>query len=93
MQDLFGNETSPPRKPVNKIKRNWENRFQRWSNRNMLYNDTSPLGKCGYGEICGYCDLSKGRPCVKALNALLLEKRMTPDYAKLTYKDAWNGEF
>ena len=37
-----------------KQKRNWENAFQRWSDKVSQEGDT-PLGCCGYGTICDYC--------------------------------------
>jgi len=63
-----------------KLKRNWENAFQKWSNE-MAQDGTSPLGCCGYGSICDYCtDNDKGRPCVRALNAKAREMRIEIDY-------------
>ena len=63
-----------------KMKRNWENAFQRWSN-TQSQDGTSPLGCCGFGAICDYCtDNDKGRPCVRALNAMCREKRIEIDY-------------
>ena len=63
-----------------KLKRNWENAFQKWSNE-MAQDGTSPLGCCGYGSICDYCtDNDKGRPCVRALNAKAREMRIEVDY-------------
>lgn len=63
-----------------KMKRNWENAFQRWSNKHSQ-DGTTPLGCCGYGGICDYCeDNHIGRPCVRALNAKAREKRIDIDY-------------
>ena len=63
-----------------KKKRNWENAFQRWSNKEAQ-DETSPLGVCGYGGICDYCtDNHMGRPCVRALNAKARKKRIQIDY-------------
>ena len=63
-----------------KLKRKWENDFQKWSNE-MSQDGTSPLGCCGYGSICDYCtDNDKGRPCVRALNAKAREMRIEVDY-------------
>ena len=63
-----------------KLKRSWENAFQKWSNE-MAQDGTSPLGCCGYGSICDYCtDNDKGRPCVRALNAKAREMRIEVDY-------------
>ena len=66
--NLFGGCEEPPTpKPkTDKQKRNWENRFQRWSNK-MADDGTTPEGKCGYGLMCDYCsDNNIGRPCVRA---------------------------
>ena len=64
-----------------KMKRNWENAFQRWSNK-QSQDGSSPLGCCGYGSICDYCeDNHIGRPCVRALNAKAREKRIEIDYS------------
>ena len=69
-----------------KKKRNWENAFQRWSDR-MALDGTSPLGCCGYGAICDYCsDNHIGRPCVRALNAMCREKRIEIDYSDRNFE-------
>lgn len=70
-------------------KRNWENRFQRWSNR--VFNDgTTPLGKCGYGIICDWCeDSSRSYPCVHALNSMLKNTKGTIDYQKNCFEDVF----
>lgn len=92
--DLFGNEV--PRDPtifVRSAKRSWEDRFQRWSDKKATDKayQTEPYGKCGYGTICDYCeDNTYGRPCVRALNALLREEHKTIDYYKATFEEAWN---
>lgn len=66
-----------------KLKRKWENAFQKWSNREAQ-NPTTSLGKCGYGTICDYCadNSYKGKPCVRALNWMLRETRGKIDYGK-----------
>ena len=75
-----------------KRKRKWENGFQKWSDE-QVNNDCSPLGKCGYGAICDYCeDNSYGRPCVRALNAMLRDTGGHIDYKNETYEDAWEGQ-
>ena len=91
--DIFGNAVIV--KPtIDKEKRNWENRFQRWSNNEGMNNPTSSTGKCGYGSMCDYCeDNTKGRPCVRALNEICREKHITIDYKNKNFKDIWNGEF
>lgn len=63
-----------------KQKRNWENAFQKWSDKSSQEGNT-PLGCCGYGSICDYCkDNDKGRPCVRALNAKAREMNVRIDY-------------
>lgn len=74
-----------------KRKKKWEDAFQKWSNKQ--FNDAySPLGKCGYGSICDYCeDNSYGRPCVRALNAMCREKRIQIDYTNYDFEKVWIG--
>lgn len=91
--DMFGNEVEPIRKPTNKEKRNWENGFQRWSN-DKLNAPAEHYGKCGYGSMCDYCeDNTYGRPCVRALNEMCREKRITIDYKNKNFENIWNGVF
>lgn len=93
--DLFGGCEEPPAsKPkIDKVKRNWEARFQRWSNKEFR-DGSYGFGACGYGSMCDYCeDNTYGRPCVRALNILLREKNIKIDYEKLSFEDAWNGRF
>jgi hypothetical protein len=92
--DLYGNEVKVvSTKPVNKAKRNWENAFQRWSNK-MAQNETDPLGICGWGSMCDYCkDNTYGKPCVRALNDMCREKEITIDYSNRNFEDIWNGVF
>lgn len=90
MENLFGEpyEELPTkkRKPQDKERRAWENAFQRWSNEAMQ-DGTSPLGCCGFGSICDYCeDNDKGRPCVRALNAMCREKRIEIDYSDRNFE-------
>jgi len=85
MENLFGEQyTELPkkkRKPQDKEKRSWENAFQKWSDE-QAQDGTTPLGKCGYGSICDYCENNdKGRPCVRALNTMAREKRIMIDYS------------
>lgn len=91
--DIFGNLVKV--KPmIDKDKRNWENRFQRWSNNEGLNDPTSTAGKCGYGSMCDYCeDNTYGRPCVRALNEMLRDHKIVLDYKKITFEEVWNGEF
>lgn len=91
---LFEDESNTQSKAEEKKKRNWENRFQNWSNNEALDNDTSINGKCGYGSMCDYCsDNSYGRPCVRALNAMCREKGIYLNYDLMNFEDVWNGEF
>mgnify|MGYP004628062371 FL=1 len=92
--DLFGNavENVYKHSTVDKQKRNWENAFQMWSNRESWLTDS--YGKCGCGIICDYCeDNSYGHPCVRALNQMCREKRIKIDYSKRNFEDIWNGIF
>ena len=74
-----------------KVKRNWENRFQRWCNK-MFEEEGTSIGKCGNGEMCDYCaDNSYGRPCVRALNLMLREKQLSIDYSNADFLQVWNG--
>lgn len=76
---------------VDKERRAWESAFQRWSNRCSL-DGSSPLGCCGYGRICDYCtDAGKGRPCVRALNAMVKEKGMKIDYSHRDFEKWFMG--
>ena len=78
----------------NKLKRKWENAFQKWSNEKSQ-DGTTPLGKCGYGLICDYCtETYKGRPCVRALNETLRETVGKIDYSKINeeyFEDVFQG--
>ena len=93
--DMFGNEVEKKTKPTNKEKRNWENAFQRWCNKNgFRENIVEPYGVCGYGSMCDYCeDNTYGRPCVRALNEMCREKHIVIDYKNKNFDDIWNGEF
>ena len=78
-----------------KIKRNWENAFQRWSNKESQ-DGTTPNGKCGFSEICDYCDtynFDHGRPCVRALNDMLRKTRKKIDYNNADFEKVWDGDF
>ena len=93
--DLFGNliKNFPKNNKTDKQKRNWENAFQRWSDKEAL-ESTDIYGKCGCGIICDYCnDNSYGRPCIRALNKMCREKRIKIDYSKREFEDIWNGIF
>lgn len=77
-----------------KLKRKWENAFQKWSNEKSQDRMTS-LGKCGYGLICDYCtETDEGRPCVRALNETLRETGGKIDYSKINeeyFEDVFQG--
>ena len=75
-----------------KRKRKWENAFQKWSNEHCLEpNNTTSYGCCGYGSMCDWCkDNSYGRPCVRALNEMLREKRMRINYDDYDFGKVWN---
>ena len=89
---LYDVPPEPPKQADNQ-RRNWENGFQRWSNESAQ-EETNPLGVCGYGSMCDYCeDNTYGRPCVRALNLMCREKRITIDYSKRNYEDIWDGVF
>ena len=76
-----------------KQRRNWEDGFQRWSNE-AAKDEGNPLGVCGHGSMCDYCeDNTYGRPCVRALNAMCREKRISIDYSKPNYEEIWDGRF
>ena len=82
-----------PKPKIDKVKLNQENRFQRWSNK-QFREGMSGYGACGYGSMCDYCeDNSKGRPCVRALNEMLRERRIVLDYDKATFEEVWDGKF
>lgn len=89
MKNLFGElytELPTKRKPQDKKRRAWENAFQRWSDK-QSQDSTTPLGCCGYGQICDFCtDSGKGRPCVRALNTMLREKRLKIDYSERDFE-------
>ena len=93
--NIFGEIEEPQStKPkIDKAKRNWEDRFQRWSD-NISQDGTTPYGICACGSMCDYCeDNTYGRPCVRALNEMCKEKNIKIDYEHQSYEDAWNGVF
>lgn len=74
-----------------RVKRNWENAFQRWSNSHSQ-DGVDSRGCCGYGSMCDWCENNTyGRPCVRALNAMLREKRQRIDYYKRDFDTVWYG--
>lgn len=90
--DIFGEiVTKGPH--LDKEKRNFEDRFQRWSNKEF-HDGRYGYGACGYGSMCDYCeDNSYGRPCVRALNEMLRERQITLDYKNITFEEVWDGNF
>ena len=79
------------RKKANE-KRRWENGFQKWSDNQGMMDNTEDYGACGYGSMCDYCeDNSYGRPCVRALNAMLRETGESVDYENMSFEDVWEG--
>lgn len=75
----------------NNLKRRWENGFQKWSNE-QAQDGSTPLGKCGYSNICDYCtDNCYGRPCVRALNEMCRDRKITIDYTKKNYQEIWES--
>ena len=77
-------------KPDNKAKRNWENAFQKWSNKQFLEGPVS-YGACGYGSMCDYCDdNSYGRPCVRALNVMCRDKKIQINYNERNFEEIWD---
>ena len=91
--DIFGNAVKPTPKPINKEKRNWENAFQRWSNKEAQDGTTSN-GVCGYGSMCDYCEENTyGRPCVRALNEMCRVEHIKIDYSKREFNKIWGGLF
>lgn len=86
---LFPPEQNEP-KPEDKAKRNWENAFQRWSNKQFQEGPVS-YGACGYGSMCDYCDdNSYGRPCVRALNAMCRDKGIHINYNDRNFEEIWD---
>ena len=74
-----------------KEKRNWENAFQRWSDKHGIDEDSwENYGCCGYGSMCDWCeDNSYGRPCVRALNAMCREKHISINYDDYDFEKVW----
>ena len=74
-----------------KAKRRWERAFQSWSD-DIAQNPVTPLGKCGYGEICDHCeDSSFKNPCVKALHNFQKATHYIVDYENKDYESVWCG--
>lgn len=91
---LYDASENQPHIDADRIKRKWENGFQKWSNEQFAANEYSPFGCCGFGSMCDYCeDNTYGRPCVRALNNMLREKHLKIDYETADYEKVWGGEF
>lgn len=77
----------------NTIKRNWENAFQKWSDKHgMDSENTESWGCCGYGSMCEWCeDNSYGRPCVRALNKMCREKGILINYSERDFEKIWQA--
>ena len=72
-------------------KARWQAGFQKWSDAKSQ-DERTEQGKCGWGVICDYCsDCSYGKPCVRALNAMLRDKGGHIDYERADYGDIWGG--
>ena len=72
-------------------KRNWENAFQRWSDKQQQ-DELTEYGACGYGAMCDYCeDVSYGRPCVRALNQMCKETGIVINYYVRDFEEIWRG--
>ena len=42
--------------------------------------------------MCDYCDdMGYGRPCIRALNEMLREKRKSINYETALFEDIWEG--
>lgn len=82
-------EMTPKDNTERNAKLRWENGFQRWSDEKAFERDY--YGKCGYSNICDYCaDNTKGRPCVRALNKMCIDKSIKLDYTKKDYMEIWD---
>lgn len=76
-----------------KVKRNFENAFQRWSDK-MFQDSSTHFGSCSFGSMCDYCcNNGYGRPCVRALNEMCREKHIKIDHSKRNFEEIWNGVF
>lgn len=74
-----------------KLKRNWENAFQKWSNDSFINDGTTSYGACGFGSMCDWCkDNDYGRPCVRALNAMCRDKHIHIDYTDRDFEKIWD---
>ena len=82
------------KKKKDKAKRKWENAFQKWSNDYGFgeLHSCESYGCCGFGSMCDWCDDNTyGRPCVRALNAMCREKKISIDYTDYDFEKIWRG--
>lgn len=85
--------TDAQKKSDTKLKRNWENAFQKWSNKHGIENmdQCEDFGCCGYGSMCDWCEANDyGRPCVRALNSMCRENGIQIDYTDRDFTKVWN---
>ena len=77
-----------------KIKKaQWDAMFQKWCD-DMSHDGSTEQGKCGWGVFCDYCDdVSHGKPCVRAINAMLRETGKNIDYKHADFERIWRGLF
>nr|DAE47499.1 MAG TPA: hypothetical protein [Caudoviricetes sp.] len=88
-QQLQFDGLPPKQKQDNTKKREWERGFQKWSDE-QCKDESTPLGKCGYGSCCNYCkDTAVNNPCIKALRSMCKDLKITIDYEKQTYQEIW----
>ena len=74
-----------PDRSAKKQKRNWENAFQNW------HFGARRQSAHGNGIICDWCsDNCYGRPCVRALNAMLRDLSVVLDYTDRDFERIWN---
>lgn len=94
MKQLALFEVAKPDNSTEKLKRSWENAFQKWSDEHGMEQDnTTSYGCCGYGSMCDYCeDNTYGKPCARALNKMCREKRITIDYTDRDFSKLWTME-
>ena len=95
--ESFNKDLEALGKYIDRQKRKWEDAFQRWSNKNGIESDnTTSHGCCNCGSMCDWCvDNSYGRPCVRALNAMLREKGLCVNHENMAeeyFIDVWNGK-
>ena len=83
---LLLSELKQKKKVLDKERVNFNIKFQEWSNK-QFYDEGTPLGKCGYGHICDYCeDNSYGNPCSRALAKCAKDQGVDFDYTREDYE-------